>query len=106
MEKKNNVCRKYNGKTISMPHGTKKGNGVDPAITSAKNVENAPKMIQKRTLCLLPGLVPILSLIVVIYSLTSNLILSTLSKLPTTLPQIVMLSSRAKLTHSSHIKSL
>jgi len=67
MEKKNKVCKKYNGKTIRMPHGAKKGNGVDPAITSAKNVENAPKMIQKRTLCLLSGRVLIPSLIKVLY---------------------------------------
>ena len=95
MEKKNKVCKKYNGKTISMPHGAKKGKGVEPAITSAKNVENAPKIIQKRNLCLLSGRIPIPSLIIALHSPTSILILSTLSKLPITLTEIVMLSSRA-----------
>jgi len=95
MEKKNKVCKKYNGKTIRMPHGVKKGKGVEPAITSAKNVEKAPKIIQKRNLCLLSGRVPIHSLIIALHSPTSILILSTLSKLPTTLTEIVMLSRRA-----------
>jgi len=69
MKKKNKVCKKYNGKTISMPCGAKKGNGVDPAITSAKNVEKAPKIIQKKILSLLGGqvLMPLSIIIILVY---------------------------------------
>jgi len=66
MEKKNKVCKKYNGNTMSMPHGAKKGNGVEPAITSAKNVEKAPNIIQNKNLYLLDGQVLILLFIMII----------------------------------------
>jgi len=69
MEKKNKVCKKYNGKTISMPHGAKKGNGVEPAVTSAKNVEKAPNIIQKKSLYLLGGraLAALFIIIILVY---------------------------------------
>ncbi|MCK4295002.1 MAG: hypothetical protein KAY65_17520 [Planctomycetes bacterium] len=75
MEKKNKVCKKYNGKTISMPHGVKKGNREDPAITSAKNVENAPKIIQKKSLYLLGGqvLIPLSIIIILVIGVGSQI---------------------------------